>query len=99
MKIKEITHKEFGHKKLMHKSTKEQIEMLKVDSEIDWNDYKPANKIGTYVQREQYDSSVYHPKFDMDIECVRSRVVNLEIETAPLFNDLFKVVFGENNVN
>lgn len=87
-------HTHFGHKKLMNKNVKEQLEMLISDS-INWDNFAPANKIGTWVQRQTFETTMLDRATSTDVPCRRNRVANLKIPSAPNFAELFKIVFGE----
>lgn len=87
-------HTQYGHKKLMNKNIKEQLEMLMSDS-VNWNNYLPANKIGTYIQRQSFETTVLDRDTSTNVPCTRNRVVDLRVEDVMSFTELFEMVFGE----
>lgn len=90
--ISMAAHTEFGHKKLMNKSTNEQIEMLK-EAGIDWFDYPTPNKIGTFVKRELFDMKV--PATGET--CKRSRIIEVPLDDVIPFETMKEIVFGGND--
>lgn len=89
--ISMAAHTEFGHKKLIRKSTNEQLEMLK-ESGIDWfEDYSAANKIGSFFRRETFEKVVEQT----GETCLRSEIRMVDVSDVITFEDLFKVTFGE----
>lgn len=92
--ISMAAHAKFGHKKLMHKNTGEQLKMLE-DNSVDWNKYSPANKIGTYVQRQSFNTTAFDRATSTEVPCVRTKVVELNITEAMPFNKLYETTFGD----
>jgi tRNA(His) 5'-end guanylyltransferase len=91
--ISMAAHTHFGHKTLMNKSTNEQLEMLKSD-DINWFDYPPANQIGSFVKRERFEKVVK----ETGEVCDRSRVVTIDLTDVIVFEEMKKIVFGDENV-
>jgi tRNA(His) 5'-end guanylyltransferase len=83
-------HYQFGHKKLMGKSTTEQLKMLN-DVGKNWHDYRTCNKIGTFAQRQTFEREVP----ETGETCMRSCVMEIPFDDVVGFETMYEVVFGE----
>lgn len=92
-------HHHFGHKRLMNKGVIEQRVMLLNEADIRWSNYPTPNRIGTFVQRETYETlvdSVFAG--EAPNKCTRSRVVALNLDESINHPDMYKIAFGEDHV-
>lgn len=80
----------FSHKQLMGKSTNEKIDML-TENGIDFFEYPTANKIGTFVKRVSFEKQVEQT----GETCTRSEVIAIDIADVQTFEEMRKIVFGD----
>lgn len=85
-----VAQHKFSHRSLMGVSTNEQLEMLRSRG-IDWaNDFKPANQIGTFMQRRPYMRDLGD-----GTSVRRTSVEALDITDVKTYEALYDMVFGK----
>lgn len=91
--ISMAAHERFGHKELIGKNTSQKLEML-TDAGISWNDYRTPNRIGTFAQRQQFESTAIDHATYTEVPCIRTKVCEIPFDEVVDFETMSKVVFG-----
>ncbi len=96
----------FSHKALDGKSGNEKQEMLLIEKNINWNDYPPFFKRGTYVQRKTFERSLTAEelaaipekhRISPDAVVMRSAIVELDMPPASKVINLVDVIFNKDS--
>ena len=79
----------FSHKELLNKSTIDQLELMKVVG-VDWNDYRPHFKRGSYIKRQPINAMVG------DLEVIKRPATLLEMPllSSVDIEDIELMIFG-----